>query len=195
MPEDRNTFNKKLPCGDTVTSTSACVSGCSVAIPTIRSSDGGGEPMRASGTMTRRVIVVPPELPLDAAWDILQRHHIRHLPVLAGGALVGILSDRDVLLHASVAEDGDVAVPASTKVATAMTPAPYVCSPSTDVADLARLMLEHKLDAVPVVGAGERLVGLVTSSDLLSLLLEPEPAAARPLPFLFELDARSVAVA
>ena len=42
--------------------------------------------------MTRKVIVAPPELPLDRAWQLMRREQFRHLPVVSGGALVGIVS-------------------------------------------------------------------------------------------------------
>ncbi len=54
--------------------------------------------------MTRDVIVVPPELTLDAAWRIMTRERIRHLPVVRAGALIGMLSDRDVLVHAKTGD-------------------------------------------------------------------------------------------
>ena len=50
--------------------------------------------MRANVPMTRDVIVVPPELPLDVAWQIMVRHRIRHLPVVRARALIGILGPR-----------------------------------------------------------------------------------------------------
>lgn len=136
--------------------------------------------------MTRDVIVVPPELTLATAWRVMTREHIRHLPVVRAGALVGMLSDRDVLARGTIANDGKVKVEPHIVVGEAMTPTPLeTCEISADIGDLARVMTEKKIDAVPVV-KGLRLVGLVTSSDLLELLLdqhdEPEP-----LPFEFRL--------
>jgi len=135
---------------------------------------------RASEPMTRRVVVVPPELSLRAAWDTMERERFRHLPVVQGGVLVGILSDRDVLIRS---RPGDVPV---SPVGEAMSPAPFVCRPDTDVTDLVRLMTEEKIDAVPVVDAADRLVGLVTSTDLMLLLIQLDEAKT-PLPFEFEL--------
>jgi len=139
--------------------------------------------------MTRRVIVIPPALPLSEAWKLMKGGRFRHLPVVENGVLVGIVSDRDVLRR-SRDLDSDLEVP---KVPTSqiMTPAPYVCSPDTHVADLVRIMTERKIDAVPVVTTDNRLVGLVTSTDLLLLLISLDEAKV-PIPFDFELD--SVAV-
>lgn len=141
--------------------------------------------MKASVSMTRDVIVVFPELPLDAAWRIMKNNGIRHLPVVRAGALIGMLSDRDVLTHCTVAKNGDIHVPHGTIVAEAMTSTPLeTCEPSTTISDLARLMTTKKIDAVPVV-RGLHLLGLVTSTDLMLLLLERDDP--RTLPFAFRL--------
>jgi acetoin utilization protein AcuB len=141
--------------------------------------------MQANRTMTREVIVVPPELTLEAAWKIMQRERTRHLPVVRAGALIGMLSDRDVLARGNLNKDGVVHVPPAVIVGEAMTPTPVqTCEASTDVSELAKTMLEEKIDAIPVV-RGLRLIGLVTSSDLLQLLIKRDEA--RPLPFDFRL--------
>ncbi len=144
--------------------------------------------MRAFATMTRRVIVAPPQLPLDLAWHVMQQHRIRHLPIVKGGALLGILSDRDVLLRATLDDDERVIVP-GLEVMHAMTPSPAVCEPGTPVGEIVRVMTERKIDALPVVDANDRLVGLVTSTDLLLLLVEPD--SAQPLPFSYRLEEAS----
>lgn len=133
--------------------------------------------------MTRRVTAILPEMSLRSAWQIMQDRHIRHLPVVSAGKLLGMLSDRDVLLHASF-EQGRMTVPLEL-VGAAMTPAPYVCRRSSSIADVARIMTQHKFDALPVLDADDALIGLVTSSDLLMLLIERGEAK---LPFAFELD-------
>ena len=142
------------------------------------------ENMIAATPMTREVIIVPPELSLDAAWLIMKRERIRHLPVARAGVLLGILSDRDVLVRSSLGADGNVVVPKGL-VAVAMTASPVTCVPSTPVSQLVRLMTERKIDAIPVISGEGRLVGLVTSTDILLLLIDFEEA--RPLPFEFRL--------
>jgi len=141
--------------------------------------------------MTRDVIVVPPELPLSDAWAIMEREKIRHLPVVRAGQLLGIVSDRDVLLRASLDSRGEPTVPQRLLVAAAMTPAPYVCGLSTPVEELVRVMTETKIDAVLVVSSEDKLVGLVTTTDLLLLLLTSDGAQPRPLPFDFRVHEAS----
>jgi len=139
--------------------------------------------MKASIPMTRNVTVVPPELPLALAHIVMQREKIRHLPVVRAGALLGILSDRDLLARGTLRDDGSLHLPQGT-VASAMTTTPVVAEVDTPVSTLVRLMTERKIDAIPIV-RGLRLVGLVTSTDLLLLLVDFDTAT--PLPFEFHL--------
>jgi acetoin utilization protein AcuB len=144
--------------------------------------------------MTRDVIIVPPELTLATAWRVMTREHIRHLPVVRAGALVGMLSDRDVLARGTMTKDRDLHIDPHVVVGEAMTPTPIeTCETSTDVSELVRRMTEKKIDAIPVV-KGLRLVGLVTSSDLLTLLLD-DHGVPETLPFEYHLieDPRSYA--
>jgi CBS domain-containing protein len=133
--------------------------------------------------MTRDVVVVPPELLVSAARKMMEHSRIRHLPVVKRGRLVGIVSDRDLL----PCEGGDLEG-ARTLVAEVMTPAPITCSISTTISRVAQIMLEHKIDCLPVVDPSGILVGLVTSSDLLQLLVES--AEVQALPFHYRLHLR-----
>ncbi len=144
----------------------------------------------AAEPMTRKVFIAPHDLHLSAAWDLMSRERIRHLPVVTGRTLVGILSDRDVLVRAT--KTGDTLSVPDTPVSEAATPWPHVCTPGTDVRDVVRLMVEKKIDAVPVVDGANQLVGLVTSTDLLLLLISREDAKI-PLPFEFALEFGSTA--
>lgn len=136
--------------------------------------------MKAQTAMTRRLVAIAPADDLDAAWKVMQTQGVRHLPVLDQEVLVGMLSDRDVLL-ASHLEDGGLLVP-SIPVAHAMTPNPMTCAPNTTVAVLAQLMIDCRVDALPVVDGQRRVVGLVSSTDLLDLLSHRHEEADTVLP-------------
>jgi CBS domain-containing protein len=143
--------------------------------------------MNTSAVMTRDVVVVSPDVTVRIAARTMERLHIRHLPVVAGGNLIGILSDRDLLKHAPDARCSE-----------AMSVTLVTCSPDATVSRVAELMLERKIDSVPVVGLTGKLVGLVTSTDLLGLLVDR--ARAQVLPFDFKLriaasDQEAVALA
>jgi CBS domain-containing protein len=138
--------------------------------------------MKANSTMTRDVTVVGPACPLIVAWQIMREQRIRHLPIVEAMRLVGILSDRDILLRATATGDGTVDVPRE-PVALAMTPAPVTCLPETSVGWMAQTMINHRIDAVPVVDRDGTLAGLVTSTDLLALLIDYEEGALLPFRF------------
>jgi len=130
--------------------------------------------MNTSAVMTRDVVVVSPTVSVGVAARLMQRVHVRHLPVVEERKLVGILSDRDLVKHVADATCGQ-----------AMTPAPVTCSQDASVGRVASLMLEHKIDSIPVVSVSGALIGLVTSTDLLGLLVDR--AQAQVLPFEFKL--------
>jgi CBS domain-containing protein/precorrin-6B methylase 2 len=142
--------------------------------------------MQVQEMMTRSLITTSPETSLAVALRLLHDHRIRHLPVVAGTKLVGIVTDRDLR---SVSPSPATALTAdeityrmgTTRVATCMTHDVVTTTPQTDVMQAARCMLENTFGCLPVV-ADDRLVGLVTEIDLLrGFLIETAPAG-RSLP-------------
>lgn len=134
--------------------------------------------MNSTAVMTRDVVVVAPGVTVGGAAAMMKKRHIRHLPVVEGRRLIGIISDRDLLAHASELTCAEV-----------MTPAPVTCAPGASVSRVAGLMLEHRIDSVPIVDAVGRLVGLVTSTDLLGLLVDRDEAQMLPFDFQIRLAA------
>lgn len=127
--------------------------------------------MRVSEWMTRGIVTVTPETPIPEAKQIMERRKIRHLPVLDGRRLVGIVTDRDIRLSLpspatslSVWEINYLL--ARLTVGEVMTKPPITVESEAPVTDAARLMLEHRIGALPVVAGGE-LLGIVTETDLL----------------------------
>jgi acetoin utilization protein AcuB len=104
--------------------------------------------------------------PLSLAQERMRSDGIRHLPVLHGGKLVGILSQRDALLVETL-RDVD---PATTTVEDAMSTDVYVVSPDTPLGDVARDMAERKYGCA-VVAEGPHLVGIFTTIDALRALV------------------------
>jgi acetoin utilization protein AcuB len=134
--------------------------------------------MKTSQAMTRDVVVVSPSVGVRAARRLMERMNIRHLPVVAEGRLIGMVSDRD-LLDYGPDEPGTCGQ--------VMTSPPITCAPDTPVSQLATMMLEHRIDSIPVVQNG-RLTGLVTSSDLLQLLVERTPAQSLRFDFRLHIS-------
>ncbi len=112
--------------------------------------------------MQRALITTHPLQLLSEAQEIMKREGIRQLPVLDNGALIGLLSKSDLQAHSGYL--------GKTKVDAAMSTDLITAHPDDDAACIARLLLEKKLNALPVVDSG-RLIGIVSRTDLLKLLL------------------------
>jgi acetoin utilization protein AcuB len=111
--------------------------------------------------MTTAVETVRPDDDVATVREEFRRRHIRQLPVLAAGRLIGIVTDRDVR---------GVDDPTTT-VESVMTPAPATTTPSTPVELAAAELRRRKIGALPVI-EDETLVGIVSESDLLDALIE-----------------------
>jgi CBS domain-containing protein len=121
--------------------------------------------------MTRRPTTVTPETTLTEAVRLLEQHGFRHLPVLRQGAVVGMLSDRDVRLGTGGMPEAAAAAPPETglpqRVSDVMR-APVICVESDERGTVAaRHMIDQRIGALPVLEDG-RLVGIVTETNLVS---------------------------
>lgn len=130
--------------------------------------------------MTRNVHSVTPEAGLDEALRSLVDHSISSVPVVsASGVVVGILSEADLLTELVVADPRAHLRPPPPEdrphqtVLDVMTRGVHVARTHDDVADVARLMVEHRWNSVPVV-TGDQLVGMVSRSDVVRALARPD---------------------
>jgi acetoin utilization protein AcuB len=136
--------------------------------------------------MTRALITVSPETSVAEAKNLMTKERIRHLLVTNEQRLVGIVTDRDIRLNvASPATSLSVwelnYLLARLTVGEVMTKSVIVIDPSRDAREAARLMLDHKIGALPVLD-GIRLVGIVTETDVVRAFAEGAPASAeRPV--------------
>ncbi len=105
--------------------------------------------------------------PISHAMELMRELRIRHLPVLKGGTLVGILTDRDIKLATSF-EKVD---PEKLTVDEACSYDPYVTSPSSPLNEVAAHMAEKKYGCALVVD-NHKLVGILTEVDMYRALAE-----------------------
>ncbi|MCZ7682005.1 MAG: CBS domain-containing protein [Sandaracinaceae bacterium] len=115
--------------------------------------------------MTESPHTIGKDQTLDRASAVMRAHGIRHLPVLEGGTLLGILSNRDVYLIETL-DDVD---PASVTVEEAMTAEPYAVAPDTPLKEVVDEMIAHKYGAA-VVMEGRDVSGIFTTIDALRVL-------------------------
>lgn len=146
--------------------------------------------MHVSEVMTRRVLTVPARGALSQALEVLWFAGVRHLPVVDGGEVVGIVSRR-TLLRRLVVDGGATALEAPiTEVAV---PLVATAAPDEDVDAVARRMVTRGLGCLPVLD-GPDLVGIVTTSDLLGRYL-PAPGIEGTGPRVAEVMHRDPIVA
>lgn len=113
--------------------------------------------LKSRDLMTRDLITARPGESLAHAHKAMAQSKVRHLPVLDdSGALVGILSERDLLAHGK----------SGGRISDHMRSDVKVVHPDSPAHEAAYLILRHRIGCVPVVDGDGRLVGLVSESDL-----------------------------
>ena len=130
--------------------------------------------LHAGQVMSSPVVTLTPGATVDEALALFRRRRVRHLPVVSDNErLVGMVSDRDVLRHlAGVTESWRPQQPVDggTPVAAVMRSPVLTASPDTDIRYIARLFVEQRIGALPIVTDGE-LAGIIARSDVLSAVM------------------------
>jgi len=129
--------------------------------------------MTASELMTPNAATLSPTATIAEAWDLMREMDIRHLPVVDGEVVVGMLSDRDLgsldvgRLLTEEGADG-LRRRLARPVIQLMSSDVVAAEPQTEVSDLIALFLEQKVGAIPVVMPdSRRIVGIVSYIDVL----------------------------
>lgn len=114
--------------------------------------------------MSQKIVTISPAKRVGQALKLMQKHQIRHLPVMDHDRMVGWITSRDLreVLLASMLEE--------IKVGDVMVQAPLSVTSETEVEEAARLIHEHKIGGMPVM-EGDRLVGVITMQDLISAFI------------------------
>lgn len=108
------------------------------------------------------------DMSVDELRDLMEEHHIRHLPVVRGSKVVGIISDRDVRLVSGLSIAEKFQVQASDLMSTD----PLIVRASTPLDEVARLMAEKKIGSAIVEDRDSGLLGIFTATDALTALIE-----------------------
>lgn len=133
--------------------------------------------------MSRDVATATPETSLRQAWQTLLKHQIKALPVVTeNDGLVGIITQTDFMKHAMLTSQGGLrqrlgnvvglGPRAPRQVSDIMTRRVQSALPGTMIAKLVPAMADMGLHHMPVVDAENRLVGIVTQSDLIAALFQ-----------------------
>jgi len=134
------------------------------------------ERTRVRDIMSSPVLVIGPETTLPTANGLMKQHKIRHLPVVENGRLVGMISRGD-LREASItaginADSYELHFMLDRlTMGKLMSRKVFSVTPDAFIVHAAELMTEHKIACLPVVDERGGVVGIVTESDLLRMLV------------------------
>jgi len=115
--------------------------------------------------MTASPLTIAPTQSLSAAHKVMREHQVRHLPVLDGGHVVGIVSQRDLFLVESLPG----ATPTEVQVEEAMVEDLFTVSPDAPIGEVVEQMIEKKLGSA-IVCHGDQVLGVFTTIDALRAL-------------------------
>ena len=127
--------------------------------------------LRVRDIMGKNVVTISVSERLSTVEDIMTLGHVRHMPVVRGGKLVGVVSERD-LLRASLSVLSEHrgaerrAFLHVVEIARVMSAPPIVIGPDATIDEAALVMAEKKIGCLPVVD-GDHLLGMVTETDVL----------------------------
>lgn len=126
--------------------------------------------------MTKNLVTISNKGSLDDAERLMRKNHIRHLPVVKSGKLVGIISLTDILRLSfgdtyQDNEEVDVAVFNMLTLESVMVNHPTTITVNQTVLDAAEILAEKEFHALPVI-EGEKVVGIVTTTDLIKFFVK-----------------------
>jgi acetoin utilization protein AcuB len=132
--------------------------------------------MKVSKYMTQKLITVTPDMSVKDAFLTMRTHRVRHLPVVEGDDLVGIISDRDLRRPRWVDALDDwtayYQIDDTTTVKDVMTSNPEVVRTYDPILKAVGIFREHHYGALPVLDKPGALVGILSAQDLLLALEE-----------------------
>lgn len=133
--------------------------------------------LQAAQIMTTPVSTLTPDHTFQDAWELVQRSHLRHIPIIDSEMRPqGILSDRDLLREAAVLKSGaQQRGMAERKISGFMQTRVLVAAPQTEIREIARVMVAEHVGAIPIVDDKDRLCGILTRSDILRTVTNAVP--------------------
>jgi len=129
----------------------------------------------ARDIMASPVVTLPLTASLAQAWELVKAKRLRHIPIQSRtGALVGILSDRDLsrgTVESALARNKGSAHLEEVTIANLISHPVLVAAPEATLPAIARVLLEERIGAIPVVSAEKDLLGMITRSDILRVIV------------------------
>lgn len=118
---------------------------------------------RVADVMTSKLVTLSPHHTFGEAVQLMSNHRFRHFLVLhADGKLAGVFSDRDVLRALGRTPNWQAKT-----VSGVMTHNVVTVKPETPLSAAATEMIKRRINCLPVIGADDKVCGIITSTDLL----------------------------
>jgi len=127
--------------------------------------------MRVAELMVRDPTLIAAEESVQSAARTMADIDSRFILVGAGDRVTGVLTTGDILIRVVAAGLN----PGTTPVSQVMSSSLFMCGEQETVADVAQRMAEHRVEQMPVLGSGERLVGVITRSAAETLSSADQP--------------------
>lgn len=143
--------------------------------------------------MSKPAVTVDADASVAKAVKLLKRHEINMLPVMSGKRLAGIIANADIQ-RASAAgfdpfeQDEFYELLSQVRVGSVMTRNPIKVSPEHTIEEAAEIFLIHRISGLPVVDSRDEVIGVITKSDILQLILILAGKAKRGIQFALELE-------
>jgi acetoin utilization protein AcuB len=131
----------------------------------------------AQDLMTSPVTWLPSDSTLLEAWSLMQHKGIHHLPVTSvHGTLVGMISNHDLLPYAHELESVNSPGPsAGHTLARVMNSQVLSATPTTEIREIAHVMLDEQVSAIPILDSSRHPIGILTTSDILRAIVHRNP--------------------
>jgi acetoin utilization protein AcuB len=151
--------------------------------------------MLVKNWMSRKLVAVDVDASMAEAVKLMKTHDIHMLPVLSGGRLAGIITDRDI--KRASASDATalemyelIYLVSKIKVGSIMTREVVTLSPLMTVEEAAEVLLKHKFSGAPVIDENGVILGVITKSDLFRMLISLTGLPNRGIQFALRVKNR-----
>lgn len=131
--------------------------------------------MKVRDAMAHTVSCTRPDDDVGTAAELMRQEGAGFLPVLDGTRVVGVLTDRDIVLRGIVEGHGD---PRDMRVSEVMTPEVTSVAPDSELEEAARLMNDHEVRRLPVIEGDGHLVGVLSHGNLVQASAGSAPGMA-----------------
>jgi CBS domain-containing protein len=129
----------------------------------------------ADEIMTSPVVTLYDDTPFSEAWIQFQEYRFRHFPVTnKNKQIIGIVSDRDIFTHLEMIKKTMETEQKINSISQVMVNKVITASPDTSIHEICRVMFSQHIGALPIVDENHQLLGLITRSDILRVLIKSE---------------------